>query len=111
MVASTVCCTVDAFSLLAIQRCDEGDTRPEHAGALRQSHSVCPMSNLQTRRYVVAGRVQGVGFRWFVEREAALEDTLLQTGLADQRIKPAFPCAVDRRLYGDSHAVAGGWRA
>ncbi len=25
-----------------------------------------------TRRYVVRGRVQGVGFRWFVEREAQL---------------------------------------
>ena len=25
----------------------------------------------ETRRYVVSGRVQGVGFRWFVEREAA----------------------------------------
>ena len=25
-----------------------------------------------TRRFVVKGRVQGVGFRWFVEREAAL---------------------------------------
>jgi acylphosphatase len=24
----------------------------------------------QARRYVVRGRVQGVGFRWFVEREA-----------------------------------------
>jgi acylphosphatase len=23
-----------------------------------------------TRRYIVRGRVQGVGFRWFVEREA-----------------------------------------
>ena len=23
-----------------------------------------------TRRYVISGRVQGVGFRWFVEREA-----------------------------------------
>jgi acylphosphatase len=23
-----------------------------------------------TRRYIVAGRVQGVGFRWFVEHEA-----------------------------------------
>jgi acylphosphatase len=31
------------------------------------------MSNdLETRRFVVTGRVQGVGFRWFVEREAAL---------------------------------------
>ncbi len=29
------------------------------------------MPDLQTRRYVVSGRVQGVGFRWFVEREAA----------------------------------------
>ena len=27
-------------------------------------------SSLQTRRYMVRGRVQGVGFRWFVEREA-----------------------------------------
>jgi acylphosphatase len=26
----------------------------------------------ETRRYVVTGRVQGVGFRWFVEREAAV---------------------------------------
>ncbi len=29
------------------------------------------MHDLETRRYVVTGRVQGVGFRWFVEREAA----------------------------------------
>ncbi len=29
------------------------------------------MFDLQTRRYVISGRVQGVGFRWFVEREAA----------------------------------------
>ncbi len=27
-------------------------------------------SPVQTRRYVITGRVQGVGFRWFVEREA-----------------------------------------
>ena len=26
----------------------------------------------EARRYVVRGRVQGVGFRWFVEREARL---------------------------------------
>ncbi|HWS98556.1 MAG TPA: acylphosphatase [Candidatus Methylomirabilis sp.] len=26
----------------------------------------------ETRRYLVSGRVQGVGFRWFVEREAAM---------------------------------------
>ena len=25
---------------------------------------------IQARRYIVRGRVQGVGFRWFVEREA-----------------------------------------
>jgi acylphosphatase len=29
------------------------------------------MGKFETRRYVVTGRVQGVGFRWFVEREAA----------------------------------------
>ena len=28
-------------------------------------------SFLMTRRYIVTGRVQGVGFRWFVEREAS----------------------------------------
>lgn len=28
--------------------------------------------SVQTRRYVVKGRVQGVGFRWYVEREARL---------------------------------------
>ena len=27
-------------------------------------------SRAQARRFVVRGRVQGVGFRWFVEREA-----------------------------------------
>jgi acylphosphatase len=26
--------------------------------------------SLQARNYIVRGRVQGVGFRWFVEREA-----------------------------------------
>jgi acylphosphatase len=30
------------------------------------------MSTEHTRRYLVTGRVQGVGFRWFVEREARL---------------------------------------
>lgn len=29
------------------------------------------MVAIETRRYLVSGRVQGVGFRWFVEREAA----------------------------------------
>ena len=29
------------------------------------------MPDLETRQYVISGRVQGVGFRWFVEREAA----------------------------------------
>jgi acylphosphatase len=27
-------------------------------------------SSVQARRFLVRGRVQGVGFRWFVEREA-----------------------------------------
>jgi acylphosphatase len=30
--------------------------------------------NLITKRYVVRGRVQGVGFRWFVQREAEALD-------------------------------------
>src|SRR5438477_5661605 len=29
-------------------------------------------SGIEARRFVVRGRVQGVGFRWFVEREAHL---------------------------------------
>jgi acylphosphatase len=29
-----------------------------------------PEKAVQARRFVVRGRVQGVGFRWFVEREA-----------------------------------------
>jgi acylphosphatase len=29
-----------------------------------------PKPQLMTRRYLVRGRVQGVGFRWYVEREA-----------------------------------------
>ncbi len=29
-----------------------------------------PEKQLETRRFLVRGRVQGVGFRWFVEREA-----------------------------------------
>jgi len=29
-------------------------------------------AGIKTRRYVVRGRVQGVGFRWFVEREARM---------------------------------------
>ncbi len=31
-------------------------------------------SSLLARRFVVRGRVQGVGFRWFVEREAHILD-------------------------------------
>jgi acylphosphatase len=31
-----------------------------------------PEKPTEARRYIVRGRVQGVGFRWFVEREARL---------------------------------------
>jgi acylphosphatase len=31
-----------------------------------------PSKPIEARRYIVRGRVQGVGFRWFVEREAHL---------------------------------------
>ena len=31
-----------------------------------------PDKSIEARRFVVRGRVQGVGFRWFVEREAHL---------------------------------------
>jgi acylphosphatase len=29
-----------------------------------------PQKPVETRRFIVRGRVQGVGFRWYVEREA-----------------------------------------
>ena len=35
------------------------------------NYNFSSMADLETRRYVVSGRVQGVGFLWFVEREAA----------------------------------------
>ena len=36
-----------------------------------QKNTVPDQSNLQAaRRFLIRGRVQGVGFRWFVEREA-----------------------------------------
>lgn len=31
-----------------------------------------PEKPIQARRFLVRGRVQGVGFRWFVEREAQM---------------------------------------
>ena len=34
--------------------------------------STSDQSHAQARRFLVRGRVQGVGFRWFVEREAHL---------------------------------------
>jgi acylphosphatase len=50
---------------------------------------------VETRRYVVSGRVQGVGFRWFVEREAA------QIGIAGW---------VRNRADGDVEVMATGTR-
>jgi acylphosphatase len=34
--------------------------------------AIAENKSLEARRFVVRGRVQGVGFRWFVEREAHL---------------------------------------
>lgn len=33
---------------------------------------MAPEAEIVTRRFVVRGRVQGVGFRWFVEQEARM---------------------------------------
>src|SRR5712671_7957403 len=33
-------------------------------------HAMAQDEDLQAKRFLVRGRVQGVGFRWFVEREA-----------------------------------------
>ena len=36
------------------------------------ANALLPMSSILVRRYIVKGRVQGVGFRWYVLREASL---------------------------------------
>lgn len=48
------------------------DERALPAQARRCKQRLYDMSEhpIQAKRYVVRGRVQGVGFRWFVEREA-----------------------------------------
>ena len=33
-------------------------------------HAMGSTDHMEARRFLVSGRVQGVGFRWFVEREA-----------------------------------------
>jgi len=56
-----------SFDCAAASRC-------EAATSLRMTLVERPMSATQqsteARRFLVRGRVQGVGFRWFVEREA-----------------------------------------
>ena len=44
---------------------------PTFAASGEREPSVTPSDKpIETKRYLVRGRVQGVGFRWFVEREA-----------------------------------------
>ena len=63
-------------------------------------------NKVQARRFLVRGRVQGVGFRWFVEREAHLlgiagwvrnnhdgSVEVLAQGTRDQLAGPAFAAA------------------
>jgi len=41
-----------------------------YRNAEREASMTSSEKPIETRRYLVRGRVQGVGFRWFVEREA-----------------------------------------
>jgi acylphosphatase len=70
------------------------------------------MTSTAARRYVVSGRVQGVGFRYFVAREVgALGVAGWVRNLADGRVEvvasgdPAQLAAVEGRLWqGPPHA-------
>ena len=42
-----------------------------HSSAIEPSRMTESNSSIIVRHYCIAGRVQGVGFRWFVHREAA----------------------------------------
>jgi len=56
------------FRLLIAVRPDSFPSNEK--SAIGDSHMTSTENAIQARRYVVRGRVQGVGFRWFVEREA-----------------------------------------
>ncbi len=86
-------------------------------------------SNPIFRRYLVTGRVQGVGFRWFVEREARLigvggwvrnrddgavevmaSGTNAQLGLLYDRLKEGPRAARIDRVAVDNAAPFNGYR-
>jgi acylphosphatase len=56
--------------------------------------------DVQARRFVVRGRVQGVGFRWFVEREACL------LGIAGW-VRNNLDGSVEILAQGTRHQLAG----
>jgi len=57
-------------------------------------------NTLEAKRYIVRGRVQGVGFRWFVEREA---HTL---GIAGW-VRNNHDCSVEVLAQGNRHQLSG----
>jgi acylphosphatase len=57
-------------------------------------------SAIEARRFVVRGRVQGVGFRWFVEREAHI------LGIAGW-VRNNHDGSVEVLAQGTSHQLSG----
>jgi acylphosphatase len=55
---------------LIVSECGFQSTIKNQQSTLFFSGMSSEPTTIQSRRFVVRGRVQGVGFRWFVEREA-----------------------------------------